>query len=94
MGAPGPFPSLRGDPHLHTTRLVVDVLPGVDPGLGRPVHFECFDLKRVVVQVWLFGGHDNGIGIKSTPMLMSFRSATIHYYNTQSVINFIQTSIK
>ena len=52
MGAPGPFPSLRrgstsSQAALHTPRLVVDVLPGVQPGLGRPVDFECFNLERI-----------------------------------------------
>ena len=52
MGAPGAFPSLRrapssssSQPTLHTPRLVVDVLPGVQAGLGSPVDFECFNLE-------------------------------------------------
>ena len=44
MGAARPRPTLRGHRTIH--RLVVDVLPGVDPGLGRPVDFECFNLTK------------------------------------------------
>ena len=58
MGAAGPRPlrpPLRGHGGLHTPRLVVEVLPGVDPRLRIPVDFECLDLRECCLEC----DHDN-----------------------------------
>ena len=60
MGAAGPRPlrpPLRGHGGLHTPRLVVEVLPGVDPRLRGPVDFICLNLKLCC----LMCDHDNSI---------------------------------